>query len=316
MNIITGMKTPSYRAKRKAEGKCVNCGSLKDSQSKFRVCDPCRVVLCTAKQMRRQERKDRHECYDCSRPMPADWPHVKCPACKEKIKERHRAFRARRQAAGLCSDCNNAAEPGRRLCAAHRAKYATKVASRSKRLVKQGLCGICGKRSVTEGRSSCSECVAVINRKDRRRSQRRVSAGLCIHCGKVKAAEGVQSCDACRKKINAKKQLVRDRVFAAYGGPVCVCCGESHREFLQIDHVNNDGASHRRTEKGATALYSWLVKRNFPVGFQVLCVNCNFAKSAYGRCPHQDEKHVLPKQTGSSHSAIPGEEIGNASRPP
>jgi hypothetical protein len=34
-------------------------------------------------------------------------------------------------------------------------------------------------------------------------------------------------------------------------------------------------------------MYRWLAKKNFPEGFQVLCANCNVAKSQNGVCPHQ-----------------------------
>jgi hypothetical protein len=39
---------------------------------------------------------------------------------------------------------------------------------------------------------------------------------------------------------------IREDVIAAYGGR-CACCGEFERDFLTLDHVNNDGAEHRRS---------------------------------------------------------------------
>lgn len=67
----------------------------------------------------------------------------------------------------------------------------------------------------------------------------------------------------------------------------CVCCGEKELQFLTIDHINNDGDQHR---KYGGHFYIWLVRRNFPEGFQVLCYNCNCSKGFYGRCPHQVER--------------------------
>ena len=66
----------------------------------------------------------------------------------------------------------------------------------------------------------------------------------------------------------------------------CNCCGESIKDFLGIDHENNDGAKHRKEIGGGSKLYKWLIDNNFPDGFQVLCHNCNLAKGFYGRCPH------------------------------
>ena len=83
--------------------------------------------------------------------------------------------------------------------------------------------------------------------------------------------------------------LLKDEVFKAYGGWKCACCGETEKLFLTIDHVLNDGAVHRKDiGHGSIRTYRWLRKNNFPKGFQVLCMNCNFGKRMNnGRCPHQ-----------------------------
>lgn len=76
----------------------------------------------------------------------------------------------------------------------------------------------------------------------------------------------------------------------AYGG-VCACCGEARREFLNIDHVNSDGARHREEDSSAGNIYFWLAKNGYPQDgrFQVLCWNCNCAKGVRGGCPHLNE---------------------------
>lgn len=70
----------------------------------------------------------------------------------------------------------------------------------------------------------------------------------------------------------------------------CNCCGESIERFLTIDHINNDGAKHRKEYPEARKdLYKWLINNNFPSGFQVLCFNCNCGKSQNGGiCPHKN----------------------------
>lgn len=99
--------------------------------------------------------------------------------------------------------------------------------------------------------------------------------------------------DASPEVKKMRRQYMIDRyklpAMQAYGGPVCACCGESHIECLQIDHVNGDGATHRREICGKNRsgnLYVWLRQNNYPPGFRVLCANCNFAISRLGRCPH------------------------------
>lgn len=76
--------------------------------------------------------------------------------------------------------------------------------------------------------------------------------------------------------------------------PKCACCGEVEILFLQIDHINGQGAEHRRQLKeelgyypGGNNLPYWLKKNGYPEGFQVLCANCNLAKRVDKICPHQ-----------------------------
>ena len=72
-------------------------------------------------------------------------------------------------------------------------------------------------------------------------------------------------------------------------GEKCTCCGEKHIEFLAIDHINGGGDKERRKNRTIQThkFYLWLRKRNNPKGYQVLCHNCNMAKSHFGGCPHR-----------------------------
>ncbi len=48
---------------------------------------------------------------------------------------------------------------------------------------------------------------------------------------------------------------------------------------LSIDHINGGGSKHRKElGGGGTKFYRWLKKHNYPEGFQVLCMNCQFIK--------------------------------------
>lgn len=103
----------------------------------------------------------------------------------------------------------------------------------------------------------------------------------------------------------SQKSNIRSRLAAldAYGGE-CSCCSENRYEFLTIDHVNNDGASHRK--EFGEAIGSWLKKNGYPAGFQVLCMNCNWAKGRYGECPHERERR---KDVGFVCEELPWEPI-------
>jgi len=79
--------------------------------------------------------------------------------------------------------------------------------------------------------------------------------------------------------------------------PCCNCCGEkSHIGFLAIDHKAGKkqmDSEPKLVELGysssmvKTVLTNWIIKNNFPDGFQILCHNCNQAKAIYGKCPHE-----------------------------
>jgi hypothetical protein len=65
------------------------------------------------------------------------------------------------------------------------------------------------------------------------------------------------------------------------GNMVCKNCGFDDIDALTIDHINNNGNKHRKEIRSKNAnkdFYDWLIRNDFPEGFQVLCMNCNFIK--------------------------------------
>lgn len=83
-----------------------------------------------------------------------------------------------------------------------------------------------------------------------------------------------------------RRRKLRMEVLEAYGR-ACECCGESNDEFLCVDHVNGDGAKHRR-QIGNESIYKWLKRNGFPkTGFRLLCWNCNCSRGSFGYCPHE-----------------------------
>lgn len=122
--------------------------------------------------------------------------------------------------------------------------------------------------------------------------------GLCPRCGGVRE-DGGHLCKKCRSD-SAKSQIVTKlrlklQAIEYYSDKTfkCACCGEDDIRFLQIDHINGGGNGHRRAlgEKSAShQLTRWLKVNNYPPGYQVLCANCNIARSVYGTCPHQSRK--------------------------
>ena len=64
--------------------------------------------------------------------------------------------------------------------------------------------------------------------------------------------------------------------------PLCVICGEEFFPFLQIDHINNDGAKWGKIHGVGDNMIGWLRKNNYPEQpeLQILCANCNMAKQS------------------------------------
>lgn len=115
-----------------------------------------------------------------------------------------------------------------------------------------------------------------------------------FHVSRIRLSGKDGLCKVCRAIHNRRTHVARsakDRAaaFEAYGNK-CACCGESELAFLAIDHVDDGGNTHRRDvvrSKSSPNFVAWLRRNGFPAGFQILCFNCNQAKSALGICPHQ-----------------------------
>lgn len=119
---------------------------------------------------------------------------------------------------------------------------------------------------------------------------------LCQNCNFIKSILTIRT-DTPSKSTVRNREL-RRKALEAYSDesvPICACCGESRYHALCIDHIFGGGNAHRRSIHGKTtaSIYDWLYLNNYPPGFQVLCHNCNHAKSAFKGCPHQSPCHRI-----------------------
>lgn len=91
------------------------------------------------------------------------------------------------------------------------------------------------------------------------------------------------------KKISRDHgRKLREEVLIAYGSKCsCPSCDITEPQFLAVDHIDGSGYANRFVQGHGRKLYLWLKKHHYPKdNFQLLCHNCNFAKGAYGICPH------------------------------
>lgn len=86
------------------------------------------------------------------------------------------------------------------------------------------------------------------------------------------------------KHITNAKYRARDiekrKYYINFLGSKCITCGEHQIEFLNIDHVNNDGAEERKKFKTTNILYILSKKTELEIKerYQLLCYNCNWIK--------------------------------------
>lgn len=84
---------------------------------------------------------------------------------------------------------------------------------------------------------------------------------------------------------NQQREEIAQQVFSHYGP--CSCCGEAEIKFLTVEHMNGNGAQHRRMI-GKTDMWLWLYHNGFPKGYTLLCFNCNAGAFRNGGiCPHK-----------------------------
>jgi len=84
------------------------------------------------------------------------------------------------------------------------------------------------------------------------------------------------------QNIKIHHLLQKKAVIEKYSGGknCCVLCGFTDIRALSIDHINGGGHQHVKEIKKTSgcSFYSWLIKNNYPEGYQVLCMNCQFIK--------------------------------------
>jgi len=131
---------------------------------------------------------------------------------------------------------------------------------------------------VTYRNPSCRKCVREQKRQDH----------ICMMCHRP-ASTGANHCEKHLQLMrdSIKRRKARDKALAfKHYGEQCAYCKNSSLLFLTIDHINNDGAAHRRNLRtggqNGHDIYAWLRKRNYPEGFQTLCYNCNCVKAQIG----------------------------------
>lgn len=127
-----------------------------------------------------------------------------------------------------------------------------------------------------------------------KRSDRRIGRhSACKDCMYLAGKSWRKANRARHRELGAKRLRKERQEALEHYGSRCICCGEKHLVMLAFDHVNNDGYERRKAgEPYGSELPRWLKRHGWPKDFQLLCHNCNMAKSILGECPHETEKEL------------------------
>lgn len=177
-------------------------------------------------------------------------------------------------------------------CAATRIKAIMMQSEKYEYRRQNGLCYWCGD-PVHPGYKRCLPCHEKGKSRNNARRKTHIANGVCIDCEK-NPATNTQRCKECNTKILRALMELRCEVIYGYGGE-CVCCGESHFDFLTIDHVVNVGHESLDDKKDYShktgTLFRRLKKLGFPKGYRCLCFNCNSGREVNGGiCEHDEER--------------------------
>ena len=204
-------------------------------------------------------------------------------------------LRRERLAKGLCMDCGlRPPDEGFKCCAGCREVNKQKCLAKQQKKADAGRCTRCGDKP-TPGQRLCKICQKQLNaRKHDLNGHRK-----CHRCP-ADALPGYRVCEVCRQRgANEAVRFAKSRklrVFAHYsqGSMLCKCCGEWRPEMLTLDHINGGGKQHRdEIGPGLQRLCRWIEKNSYPVGFQVLCFNCNCGREVNGGvCPHKQKTDI------------------------
>ena len=156
------------------------------------------------------------------------------------------------------------------------------------------------------GKRHCKKCKAIIQRrhdqKPEVRERHRAYSKWYAKTpqGKIRAKRWNDANKDKRRQSNKKHRLKIKMIVISYYSNGTMECALHHKYFpeenpkvdvrcLSIDHVDGGGARlRRRSERNKNGewqkhsgnhLYAMLIKNNFPLGYQVLCMNCQIIKA-------------------------------------
>lgn len=161
------------------------------------------------------------------------------------------------------------------------------------------ICSFSGCENKYKGRGYCASHLWQLRKNRELRPLRKTIIGCSVNgCDESHLSAGFcakhyheyQNKSSIKRNFKLKSEVLRyySKKLSNSDIPCCRCCGEhDFLIFLTVDHIiNRKNTTHKKGLLGS-ALYRFLRRANYPSGYQILCVNCNSAKSDSGICPHE-----------------------------
>jgi hypothetical protein len=162
--------------------------------------------------------------------------------------------------------------------------WSSYIKQRREKFKSLGLCYNCGKNVPETDKLKCINCLESSRKSNKKWAK--------AHPEKAAYNKITWQNSNKEKQVASKrkwKNKIKRQVFDFYGGK-CQCCLDDIFEFLQIDHIHKDGKKHRNEVGRGMKIYMDLLKNPYIYDVRVLCANCHFAITSYGKCPHEKRK--------------------------
>ena len=229
----------------------------------------------------RQHRRDRKLCIHCG--ALAKTGQTRCQSCVDRDKELRKQWRVRDIERKICANtgCSNKTADGKHYCDSCNEKSASRTSRRRSNRVADGLCSQCGEQPRFGDWTRCRKCHERMLRGYDALVARRIKAGVCDRCGEQAPLPGYIRCERCLAAASVRHAALKQEICEAYGGVICVGCGETEIGVLQLDHIDGGGKAHALDigggdlNRGRAMMYRWVRDNGFPPGFRILCANCN-----------------------------------------